>query len=58
MSEPTMPTLRFATPEAWSAHAEDVKSELRALFAQKTVTEWRAQLATPFRFDGSRCRRA
>jgi crotonobetainyl-CoA:carnitine CoA-transferase CaiB-like acyl-CoA transferase len=37
---------RFATAEAFSAHAEQVKAELRSVFAQRTVAEWRARLAT------------
>jgi crotonobetainyl-CoA:carnitine CoA-transferase CaiB-like acyl-CoA transferase len=37
---------RFATPEAFIAHSEEVKEELRAVFAQKTVAEWRARLTT------------
>jgi crotonobetainyl-CoA:carnitine CoA-transferase CaiB-like acyl-CoA transferase len=37
---------RFATPEAFSAHSEDVKAVLRELFAQKTVAEWRTRLVT------------
>jgi crotonobetainyl-CoA:carnitine CoA-transferase CaiB-like acyl-CoA transferase len=37
---------RFATPEAFSANAEEVKAELRAVFAEKTVAEWRTRLAT------------
>jgi crotonobetainyl-CoA:carnitine CoA-transferase CaiB-like acyl-CoA transferase len=37
---------RFASAEAFNANAEEVKAELRAVFAQKTVTEWRERLAT------------
>ncbi len=37
---------RFATADAFNAHAEDVKAELRAVLAQKTVAEWRARFAT------------
>ena len=37
---------RFATPESFSANSEDVKAELRAVFASKTVAEWRTRLAT------------
>jgi crotonobetainyl-CoA:carnitine CoA-transferase CaiB-like acyl-CoA transferase len=37
---------RFATAEAWNANANAVRSELSAIFAQRTVAEWRSRLAT------------
>jgi crotonobetainyl-CoA:carnitine CoA-transferase CaiB-like acyl-CoA transferase len=37
---------RFATPEAFMQNAETVKAELAAIFQQRSVSEWRARLAT------------
>jgi len=37
---------RFATPESFNAHSEAVKQELSAVFAQRTVADWRARLTT------------
>jgi crotonobetainyl-CoA:carnitine CoA-transferase CaiB-like acyl-CoA transferase len=37
---------RFATAEAWKTHSDAVKAELSAIFAQRTVAEWRTRLAT------------
>jgi len=37
---------RFATAQAWNAHADAVKAELATTFAQRSVAEWRSRLAT------------
>ncbi len=37
---------RFATREAFDANAEAVREELRAVFASRTIAEWRERLAT------------
>ncbi len=37
---------RFATPEAFAEHADEVKAELQRAFGERTVAEWRERLAT------------
>ncbi|HKA14463.1 MAG TPA: CoA transferase [Myxococcota bacterium] len=37
---------RFATADDWKTNSDAVKAELGAIFAQRTVAEWRTRLAT------------